>query len=97
MDRVVLVVGEPEIVFVVDEDAVRALEHALAPGVQKLAFLVEDDDRILAAVEHVDAVLRIARDAGDLDVGTSLGQLIPAFEHFEFDLVLPEGHGASSQ
>ncbi|MCO5089570.1 Gfo/Idh/MocA family oxidoreductase [Bosea sp. (in: a-proteobacteria)] len=38
-------------------DAVRAHEDALASGIQKIAVPVEDDHRMLAAIEHVDAIL----------------------------------------
>ena len=67
VNRVVLVVGEPQVVFTVDEDAVRPLEHALAPGIEEFSFLVEDDDRVLAAIEHVNAVVRIAGNARHFD------------------------------
>ena len=42
-----------------DRDAVRPDEQALAPGSQKRAVAVEDDHRMLAAIEDKDAILRI--------------------------------------
>ena len=74
-------------VVVVDEDPVGAREHALSPGVEELAFLVEDDDRVRTAVEDVDAVPGVDGDAGDLDKRPVLGQLFPAFEHLVLQLV----------
>src|SRR5437762_3968863 len=42
-------------------------EQAFAPGAEEIALAVEHDYRMLAAVEHIDVVLRIDRDAGNLD------------------------------
>ena len=81
---VVEVVGAPDMVVPVDEDAVRARENALAPGIQEAAVLVEHDHRMGAAIEDVDPVLGIDGDARDLDERPALGQLLPAFQ----DLVL---------
>ena len=36
------------------------------------SILVENDDRIRAAVENVHALARVARDAGHFDVGIAL-------------------------
>ena len=81
------VVGAPDVVVVVDEDSVRAGKHALAPGVEKPALLVKDDDRVRPAVEDVDAVSRIDGDSRHLDERPVLGQLFPAFEHLVLQLV----------
>ena len=77
--RVIGVVGAVDDV-VVDGDAVRAGEDALAPGPQKLPVAVVDDDRVLAAVEDEDAVLRIGGDPGHVAVGPARGQLLPVRE-----------------
>jgi hypothetical protein len=65
---VVAVVGEVDGV-VVDRDAVGAREDAFAPGGQEAAVAVVDEKGVLAAVEDVDAVLGVGRDAGDVAVG----------------------------
>ena len=57
VDRVILVVGEPEMILMVDENAVRVLEDTLAPCIEEFAFLVEHDDGIVTAIEHVHPVL----------------------------------------
>jgi hypothetical protein len=93
VDGVILVVGEPEVVFAVDEDAMRADEHALAPGIQEPAFLVEDDDRVLAAIEDVDPILGIARHASHFDEAPALRHVLPAFDDFVFDAVRAQCHG----
>jgi hypothetical protein len=63
---VVAIVGAVEIVVSVDVQAVRALEHALAPGAQEVALAVEHDHRVLAAIEDVDLVLAVHGDGADV-------------------------------
>ena len=67
-DRVVAVVGQPDRVVGRHVDAVRAVEHPLAPGAQEVAVAVEHDHRVLAAVEDVDVVLLVDPDRGDVGV-----------------------------
>ncbi len=62
LDEVPAVVGEVEAVLVVDRDAVRSVELTGAPRVDELAARVEDKHRHRAAVEDVDAVLRVHRN-----------------------------------
>ena len=46
----------------IEADGMREAEHARAPGEQELAVAVEHDDRMLgAAIEAIDAVVRIDR------------------------------------
>ena len=56
-------------------------KRALAPGAQEVALAVEHDHRVLAAVEHVDAVLAVHRDRGDVLELPALGQLRPVLHH----------------
>ena len=63
----VKVVGTEQMVVPVDIATVSAGEDIFAPGVQKFAFLVEDDDRMFTSVEYVDPVLAIYGDAGHLN------------------------------
>ena len=49
-ERILAAIGEPQMILVVDEDAVRVIEYALAPRIQKFAFLVEHDHGIRAAI-----------------------------------------------
>ena len=77
-DRVVEVVGQVDRVVGADGDAVRPREQPLAPGAQELAVPVEDDDRMLAAVEDVHAVARVDGDADGLDEAPAGGQPLPA-------------------
>src|SRR5262249_10920921 len=46
-------------------------------------IVVEDDDRMLSAVESEDPVARVRRDAGDLNKAPPRRQLTPAFANFE--------------
>ena len=64
----VLVVGQEQAVVRGDVDAVRASDRPLTPRAQERAVAVEDDDRVLAAVEDVDVVLRVGGHAGHLDI-----------------------------
>src|SRR5215470_421871 len=51
-----------------DMDAVRTgAEHALAPGAQEVAVAIEDNYRMLAAIEDVYVVLRVHCDASHVD------------------------------
>ena len=76
----------------IDKNAMRPDEFARTPRVEELAFLVEDDDRVLAAIEHVDVVFRVARHPRDFGERITLGQLFPTLDHFVFDFVRAEGH-----
>ena len=53
------------------------LNPPLAEGALEVAVLVKDDDGVLAARQHVHRVLRVHRDAGALDEGHAVGQLLP--------------------
>ena len=79
-DRVIVVVGQVDRVVRPHVDAVRALEDALAPRAQHVAVLVEDDDRMVAAVKRVDLVLAIDADGRDVVQIPSVGPLRPAFD-----------------
>src|SRR5262249_54029705 len=78
---VTAVVGAVEDVVGVDVQPVRARERALPPGPDEVALAVEDDHRVLAAVEAVDAVLAIDRDRGDVLELPSFRQLRPVLDH----------------
>jgi len=54
--------------------------------------LVEDDDGVRAAVEHVHPVLRVARHARDLDERPALRQPLSALEDFVLDAVFSRSH-----
>ena len=97
VDGVVLVVSEPQVVVAVDEDAVGILEQPFAPGTEELPFLVEHDHGMRAAVEHVHAVARVARDARNLDVTPAFGQPVPSFQHFVLNPVFTQRHISSSR
>jgi hypothetical protein len=94
-DRVVEIVGAVDVIVAVDEDAVCAREDPLAPRGEEAAVLVEYDDRVLAPVEDVDPVLRIHRDARDLDERPALGQLFPALQDLVLQAVRADRHGGS--
>jgi hypothetical protein len=80
-DGVVAVVGQPERVVGRHVHAVRAAKKPLAPGPQEVAVAVEDDHRVRAAVERVDAVLRVHPDGGDVRIElTPRRELRPAVD-----------------
>ena len=62
---VIAVVGAVEIVVRVDVQAVRAAKQPLAPALDEAAVAVQHHHRVLAAIEHVDAVLAVDRDRAD--------------------------------
>ena len=96
------IVGEEHVVVGVDVDAVRTGELAIAPGADEVAVGIEDDQGFIAAIENVDAVLRIGGDAGDVDVVVSAGHLAEAgdgavleiaFADDRYGCVALRGHG----
>ena len=90
--RVVHVVGAVHGVVGADADPMRVGEDALAPGVEEAAVAVEDQHRVLAPAEGVDTVGGVGGDAGHLDERPAFGQLLPAPQDLEFDLVGPSAH-----
>src|SRR6185295_7031551 len=80
------IVGQPHHVVGVDGDAVRAADHALAPRAQEVAVAVEDDDRVLAPVEHERSILLVHRHARHLVIGPAVRQLAPALDDRELHL-----------
>src|SRR5262249_62375789 len=52
----------------------------IAPGPQEVAFLIIDDDRMIAAADQVDAILAVDGYPRDVAVRVALRQLLPAFD-----------------
>src|SRR5712692_858946 len=74
-------IGEPDAVVGADRNAVGPGKNFLvAPAMKKFAAVIQDDDRGVAAVEHVDVALGIDGDAGDV-VGPFVGHLAPFFDY----------------
>src|SRR6266536_2193955 len=61
-----IAVDEVQRVIRSDAQAVGVLEDTVAPRVEQLARLVEDDIRVFGAGEDVDVVLRVDGDGADL-------------------------------
>src|SRR5579862_3811104 len=76
-------VDAPYVAIWIDANAVRAFEHAVAPALQKVAVLVELNDRVRPAIEYPDVVITVHRDAGGLAERPSFWQLPPARNHFK--------------
>ena len=72
--RVVAVVGAVEIVVRVDVQPVRAVEQPFAPASDEAAVAVQHHHRVLAAIEHIDAVLAVDRDRRDVGQVPAVGQ-----------------------
>src|SRR5260370_24514109 len=65
----------------VDVQPVRAAEQVFAPASDKIAFAVEHDHRMGAAVEDVDAVLAVHGDRSDVGEVPLRRQLRPVLHH----------------
>ncbi len=92
-DGVITVVGAIEAVVLVNEDAVGCMEHTFTPCVQEPTLLVEDNDRMGAPVEDIDVVAGVDGDAGDLDEGPAIRQLLPSLDDLVLQLVGTLSHG----
>ena len=79
-DGVAAVVGEVERLVRADMDAVGARILSLTPGPQEIALAVEDDHRVLAAVEHIDLVPAVHRYGRDIAKLPAVGQLRPVLD-----------------
>jgi hypothetical protein len=64
------IVGAIDGVVGADEDAMRPGEDAVAPGGERVAVAVANHDRMRAAREEINLVLRVARDAHNLAAWT---------------------------
>ncbi len=93
---VVEIVGAIHRVVRTDRDPVRSREEVLSPRADESAVAVEDDDGMVAPVEDEDPVVRVGRDAGDLDETPTIGQRPPAFTRLEARLIACGHHGIHS-
>jgi hypothetical protein len=91
-DRVVGIVGQPDRVVRPHVQPVRAREHPLAPGPDKIAVPIEHDHRVLAAVEHIDPVLPVRPDPADLLEPPTRRQLAPPLDRLVPPLALAQRH-----
>ena len=78
-----------EILVVVDEHAVGVGEDTLAPGGEIVAFPVQHDQRVLAAIEQIHPVLGVGDD-GRLSQLPTLGQLLPILNALVSVLAIPD-------
>lgn len=81
IDSVAAFVGAPDRAIGRAVNCMRTLEQRVAPGSGKAAVTVEDDDRMAAAVEHVDAIVPINRDAADVGEVPAVRHLRPVRLH----------------
>src|SRR5262245_947001 len=80
LDRVQTIVYTVHVLVRADMDAVCArAEQTLAPGAQKIALVVKDDDWVLAAVEDIDVVLGIDCHPGHIDEFPAGWKFFPIF------------------
>src|SRR5260221_1049187 len=79
--RMIAIVGAAEIIVGVDVQPMRAAEQVFAPASDKIAFAVEHDHRMGAAVEDVDAVLAVHGDRSDVGEVPLRRQLRPVLHH----------------
>jgi hypothetical protein len=86
------IVGQEHRVVRRDVDAVGARISTLAPGVPEIAGAVEDDHRVLAAVEHIDVVVAVDADPADLLEGPAVGQFRPVGIDPVFELAASDDH-----
>ena len=66
-----------------DRDAMRSRELALAPSIQKVAISVENDDRVITAIEEVHAVLRVGGNGAYLGEFSAIWIQTPTFHRRE--------------
>src|ERR1700677_1799819 len=79
-DGMVEHVGEPHAIVGTNGNAVGARKDLLvAPAMQKLAAAIQNNDWRVAAIEHEDIALWIARDAGGV-VRPPVGHFAPFFD-----------------
>src|SRR5437762_2154622 len=88
--RVIAVIGQPDRVVGRHVDAMGPGEDALAPGAQQIASLIEDRDRVIAAIEGVDIVLAVDPDCGAIAEHDLIGYLGPALLDLETPLAAAE-------
>src|SRR5262252_2240053 len=86
------IVGQEERIVGCHMDTVRPWILPLAPGAQKIALPIEHHHRVLAAVEHVDAILAVDPDGGDLLERPPVGQFCPGGVDAVFELVASHDH-----
>src|SRR6185437_1347062 len=90
--RMVAVIGAPDRLVRPHVDAVRAMEQPLAPRGEEIALAIEDDHRVGAAIEDVDAVAMIDGDPRDLLQRPAVGQPAPALRDAIEEATGPERH-----
>ena len=78
---VVTIVGQVERVVGTEMDPVRTVKDPVAPGAQIIAVAVEDDQRVFAAVEHVNLVPAIDGHRGDIAQAPAERQLRPVVDN----------------
>src|SRR5215472_3695999 len=78
---VVVDIGEPQVVIRADRDTVGTRKHVLVtPAVQKFSAIIQDHNRGVATVEHIDSALGVDGDPRDV-VGPFVGHLTPFFDY----------------
>src|SRR5712691_2226499 len=73
-------------------DAVRPGEHALAPGAQEVAVVVENRHRMVAPVEGIDVVVAVDPDRGAIAEHDLVRDLRPALLDLETPLAAAKRH-----
>src|SRR5580658_486370 len=63
---VIAIVSQPDRVIGPHMDAMGAVKNVLTPGFQEVAFAIQNDHRMRAAVEAVNPVPAIDPDGGDI-------------------------------
>ena len=84
------VVGAIQDVVGVDVQPVGAREGPFSPRGQEVAVRVEDDHRVLAAVEHEHPIPAVDRNRGDVLQLPPFGQLRPVLHHAVAVLAAPQ-------
>src|SRR5947209_4245306 len=76
--------------------AVRARVLPLAPGAQELAVTVEHHHRVVAAIEHIDVVLRVDADGAHFLERPAVRQFRPVLDNAVFEVAgADDGHWPS--
>ena len=90
--KMTTIIGQEHRVIWRHMDAVGSRILALSSRPQKVAFAVEDDHRVLTAIEDINIVVTVDADAADLLEGPPVWQLCPVGIDPIFELAAPDDH-----
>jgi hypothetical protein len=76
------IIGAVDGIVRTDAAAVSATEESLSPRMNYVAIAIEDDYRVLAAIQDIDLVFLVNSDSTDIKEAPAFGQLCPTINQF---------------